>query len=165
MFSCDKRTENQSLPLPTCEGKHELGFFVNHDPWIPKDTDMYKEHELPKVKIDDGLIRISATRIDEKHQCRNWFCIETVNPQLKEGKFEIINSTCKAVYQTYYYGDNKDMTSEIYSLNPAQQNLIEFNCIDTINNIIAGRFSFSAIDEFGKVLAFESGRFDLLLEE
>lgn len=165
ILSCEKQVTNNHLPVPTCEGKHELGFFVNHETWVPFDTDRYKEHELPKVKFDDGLIRISATRVDEANYSRNWFCLETVNPNLESGAFPVKNETCKAVYQTYYYGPNKDKTSEIYTLKPNEKNLINFTCIDTVANIIAGTFELTAQNELGETLSFTSGRFDLLLEK
>lgn len=165
LFSCQKTADKNQLPVPTCEGKHQLGFFVNHEAWIPSDTEMYKEHELPTVKFDDGLIRISATRVDEKSQSRNWFCIETENPELKEGKYKIANSTCKAAYQTYYYGANKEKESELYTLSQSSTNEIDFTCIDIKNGIIAGTFSFEAENSRGENLRFSSGRFDLILEK
>lgn len=154
------------MPAPTQNGSHQLGFFINNKAWVPKDKGYHKSFELPKPTIDEnGLVKISATRIDEENYCRNWFCIEVMNPEMEEGVFQITNETCKNTYQTYYYGSNKDLPSLNYNIIQSEKNEIEFSRIDLEENIMAGFFSFTAVSNMNDTIRISKGRFDLKLEE
>jgi hypothetical protein len=165
IFSCHKSGESGSLPIPTCTGEHELGFFVNQKVWTPYDKGLYKESELPKVSIKEDVIKISATRVDESAYSRDWFCIEIKNPGLKTGSFNIHNKSCQAPFQTYYYGENKDLPSKVYRLDKSKAQEISITCIDLKKGIISGTFFFSANTFTGDKIEVKKGRFDLLIEK
>ena len=167
LFSaCTSENDFAVLPAPSEVGSHQMGFFLNNETWIPKDKGYHKDFELPIPSIDEnGLVKISATRIDEGNHCRNWFCIEVLNSELKTGTFPISNETCKNVYQTYYYGDNKNLPSLTYDIIQSEKNEINFTKIDLEENIIAGFFSFKAVSNLSDTIVVSQGRFDLKLKE
>ena len=164
-LSCQKQSKKNSLPVPTCTGEHELGFFVNQKVWTPYDKGLYKDFELPKVKINDGIIKISATRVHEDHYSRDWFCIEIKNPSMKTGTFNIHNKSCQAPFQTYYYNEKKDEPSRVYKLDKHKKHEVEITCIDLEKRIISGTFEFSASTLSDEKIEITNGRFDLLIEK
>jgi len=166
LSSCAEQCEKNCLPPPSQNGSHKLGFFLNNKTWVPKDKGFHKEFELPQPTIgEDGLVKISATRVDDENYCRNWFCIEVQNPDMKTGVFPISNETCKNAYQTYYYGKNKDKASLTYDIIQTEKNEIEFTKFDLDENIIAGNFSFTAVSNLSDTIRISQGRFDLKLKE
>ena len=159
LFSCQKT--DSSFPQISTNGSNQLGFYVNHSAWTPSSDRYFDEDELPIPLIEDGVIKIAASRIDEKNSARDWFCLQFNNPELKQGLFPINEEGCSAVYQTHYYGQNSRKESKIYNLNPSNHNFVEVIKLDTVSGVIAGTFSLSAISNLEDTIRISSGRFDL----
>lgn len=167
VFSCRKSAPDPILPPLSNSGSHTLGFFINNEVWVPYDRGTFEQHELPHPTLtEEGHLTISSTRIDEANNARNWFCLEIESGCNRPGIYPITNRSCKAPYQTYYYGDNKDRSEDIYYLDTLQPHFIEIQYLDTINKIIAGTFSFNAYSNKNKkLIKVRSGRFDLKYQE
>lgn len=159
LFSCQKT--DQAFPDITMEGANHLGFYVNHDEWVPTTDPYFEEDELPIPLLEEGKIKISASRIDEKNSARDWFCLEFDNPEMKTGIFPINENGCSAIYQSHFYGNEASKESKLYHLNEGHHNFVNVSRLDTIENIISGTFSLSAISNLADTISISSGRFDL----
>jgi hypothetical protein len=165
-ISCEKAKLSDNLPPITQSGKHHLGFKVNQQNWTPFDKGYYKDYELPvpTLSSNNGVV-ISATKIDENHQCRTWFCIEVEEDIFSKRMHALTNTTCAAPLQTYYYGSNKHHESQLFMMDTNSEHSINFTKIDTVQNIIAGTFQFNAYSAKGDTLKIRDGRFDLKLQK
>lgn len=162
IFSCRKNPPGEILPAYTNSGKHTLGCFVNGEAWLPYDRGNHEQYELPKPSLsENGGLKISATRIDDKKSSRNWFCIEIYQGCLEEGIYPLSNRDCTSPYQTFYYGSNAGKSGEIYRLDTLSPHFIEITHLDEQKKIIAGKFEFTAISQNQDSIRVRLGRFDL----
>ncbi|MEX1001075.1 MAG: hypothetical protein WDZ35_03090 [Crocinitomicaceae bacterium] len=163
--SCGKQPPVQKLPSPTQSGEHTLGFYLNGSPWIPYDRGRHEIFELPKpILTEDGILKISATRIDPANSSRSWFCIETDSCCAEIGRYALSSHLCTSPYQTFYYGQNKDLPSENYEIDRSQPHYMDITSINRSLKIISGSFEFDAISESNQRIEVRSGRFDLNYE-
>ena len=126
-----------------------------------EEKNYFEEDELPIPLLEDGKVKISASRIDEKNSARDWFCLEFNNPEMKTGIFPINENGCSAVYQSHFYGNQSNRQSKLYHLNQSHHNFVNVSRLDTVENIISGTFSLSAISNLADTISISSGRFDL----
>lgn len=159
LTSCQKT--DRVFPDITSEGHHHLGFYIDHEEWIPQSDPYFEDHELPTPIIEDGKIKISASRTDEKNSARNWFCMEFENPEMKTGVFIMNENGCPSIYQSHYYGSKSHKQSQRYHLNERHHNFVNLSRFDTVQKIISGTFSLSAISNLNDTINISSGRFDL----
>ena len=165
IFSCRKNPPSEILPSITETGEHTLGFFINGEPWIPYDRGNHEVFELPKPTLEtDGALKISATRIDDSNSARNWFCIEIEKNCFNKGIYPLSNHLCTSPYHTFYYATNKDKSARYYQIDTLQPHFIEITHLDTVKQIIAGRFEFDAVSNQKDTITIRSGRFDLIYE-
>jgi hypothetical protein len=164
LVSCQKNRPETILPTATSTGEQTLGFLLNNEVWLPYDRGSHEVYELPKPSLSaEGQLKISATRIDETNNARNWFCIEVERGCAHTGIYPLTGETCHAPYQTYYYGANKDKTEEVYQIDTLQPHFVEVFHLDTLTKTISGLFQFDAISN-QDTIRVHSGRFDLNYE-
>lgn len=164
-FSCEKNPPKHILPAKTHSGEHTLGFYIDGEAWVPFDKGSHKEFELPKAQLSEkGALKISATRIDDPNNARNWFCIEIADSCFGPGVYQLSNQVCTSPYQTYYYSTNKNRPGETYSIDTLHPHFIEITHLNTQKKIIAGTFEFTAISNKNASIKISGGRFDLPYE-
>jgi hypothetical protein len=164
-ISCRKNPPKDTLPANTYSGEHTLGFLANGESWLPYDRGSHEAFELPKAELgDNGELKISATRIDDEHSCRNWFCIEIEEGCDKEGIYQVSNHICTSPYQTFYYNRKGNLSAENFEIDTSKPHYIEVVYLDRKNKIIAGKFEFDLISTDQDAIQIRSGRFDLIYE-
>ena len=162
LIGCSKQPPTQKLPEETQIGANTLGFYLNGEPWIPYDRGRHEAFELPEPELtDEGALKISATRIDPGNSARNWFCIEIDSGCVRTGRYRLSSEICTSPYQIFYYGTNKDKSSESFEIDTLQPHYIEIQHLDKLNKVVAGNFELDAINQTGKRIKIRSGRFDL----
>jgi hypothetical protein len=157
-----KGSDKEQLPPATQSGENTFGCLVNGEVWRPENGEVYRNPLRASFGL--GRLTISAEREIDKKSLDNEINItmydnidDTGYYRLDEYDTDSLRSINYALYRLEKIGCQ-------YSTYYSNKNYVIINRLDSIKNIISGRFEFIAVnDSCGELdtMRVTDGRFDI----
>jgi hypothetical protein len=161
------------LPCPTETGKNTFGCYINGAAWVADIAPYVLDPTAHKTQADydeighgtdnDSYLSISASRINDT---TSGFMRLYIRPLIKVG--EIKNGNAVRVDGTAFIektDKGNPLSTLWFDLDTLFDYKIEITHLDTIKNIVAGRFSFIGTTASKDTVKVTEGRFDLIYNQ
>ncbi|MFN6944413.1 MAG: DUF6252 family protein [Cytophagaceae bacterium] len=161
LTSCPKITPEpkpEELPPETQEGKDTFGCLVNGQVWVPRVTVWVGQSRLVSSYSAGTFNLVARKNINRSGITEN----QSISIRISENALQSGNYLLNSPFKDGR-GHFTDLISKcIYETDSIQYDgLVEITKLDTINQIVSGRFHFTANSEDCGKLEVTEGRFDV----
>lgn len=160
---CEKEKEEPQLPPITQTGKDTFGCLVDGDIWLPKLVLAFPT----QPKVSAGLVREYGYRMWEigaSQGAASSFYFGIYEDSLKLGE---INISTDEMYGNgiglHFFSKDYEGTSFDWRKGLPVQFVV--TKLDTVNKIVAGTFSFDAVNMSNDTVSITNGRFDIKIDQ